>query len=120
MAQKDERGRAGEQRAAEYLESLGYVVVDRNWRCDQGELDIVACQGDDLVFIEVKTRRGTGYGHPFEAITPEKFARLHRLAIAWIIAHPGSGWGRSIRIDAIGIVGDDPATGTLEHLEALR
>jgi putative endonuclease len=120
MAQKDERGRAGEQRAADYLERLGYTVVDRNWRCDQGEVDIVATRDDDLVFIEVKTRRGTGYGHPFEAITPEKFARLHRLTIAWIIAHPGAGWGRTVRIDAIGIVGDDPATGTLEHLEALR
>ncbi|HAQ59427.1 MAG TPA: YraN family protein [Microbacterium sp.] len=120
MAGKDERGRAGEQRAAEYLEARGYTVLDRNWRCAQGELDIVACQGDDLVFLEVKTRRGTGYGHPFEAITPEKFARLHRLAIAWIIAHPGSGSGRTPRIDAIGIVGEDPATGALEHLEALR
>ena len=119
MAQKDERGRAGEQRATEHLERLGYTVVDRNWRCEQGELDIVACHGDDLVFGAVKTRRSTGYGHAFGAITPRKFQRLHRPPIAWIIAHPGAGWGRSIRIDAIGIVGDDPATGRLEHLEAL-
>ena len=114
MAQKDERGRAGEQRAAEYLERLGYAVVDRNWRCDQGELDIVACRGDDLVFIEVKTRAGNSTGHPFEAITASKVSRLRRLVPAWFEDHPDVS-ARAIRIDALAVHVDGDRVG-IEHV----
>src|SRR5690606_2707639 len=72
-------GEYGERLACEYLVGLGYVVIDRNWRCDQGELDIVAREGDCLVFCEVKTRRSTAFGPPVESVTPAKAARLRRL-----------------------------------------
>src|SRR5690606_2608835 len=80
MAAKDDTGRAGEERAARHLVARGYEILDRNWRCPQGELDIVAERGGMLCFIEVKTRRGLGFGHPFEAIDERKRRRLWRLA----------------------------------------
>ena len=82
-------GAYGERRAVDYLTNqAGMWVVDRNWRCREGELDIVARDGDDLVFIEVKTRRGPGFGGPAEAVVPDKVRRLRRLAAAWLAAHP--------------------------------
>lgn len=98
---------------------LGYDVVDRNWRCAQGEIDIVAVQGRQLAIVEVKTRRSTAFGHPFEAIDERKRRRLWRLAQAWIEAHALQARGLTVRIDGIGIVGADPETATLEHLRDL-
>ena len=120
MAAKDELGRAGEDRAVAHLIRLGYTILDRNWRCDQGELDIVAHHGDALAFVEVKTRRTLDYGHPFEAIDEPKRRRLWRLAQRWASEHPTAGRGCVLRLEAIGIVGADPARGTLEHLQDLR
>ncbi|HWS51532.1 MAG TPA: YraN family protein [Microbacterium sp.] len=119
MAAKDDLGRAGEERAVQHLTSSGYLVLDRNWRCPQGELDIVARDGDALCFIEVKTRRGHGFGHPFEAVDERKRRRLWRLAYAWVNEHQDAAAG-TMRIDVIGIVGPVPATGALEHLVDLR
>ena len=76
MASKDIRGRQGEDRAARHLSAQGYDILDRNWRCAAGELDIVAAHGGDLVVVEVKTRRTEGYGHPFEAVDAAKRDRL--------------------------------------------
>jgi putative endonuclease len=120
MAAKDVLGRGGEERAARYLESHGYDVLDRNWRIRDGELDLVVARPGELVVVEVKTRRGEGFGHPFEAVDRRKQARLWRLAVAWIAAHPNQAQGRQLRIDAIAITGNDPATAVLEHLEDLR
>lgn len=120
MADKDERGRAGERRAAAYLTSLGWTILDRNWRCRQGELDIVAERGRDLAVVEVKARRTEAFGHPFEAVDERKLQRLNRLALSWCAAHPDLAHARILRVDLIGITGDDPATGVLEHLEDLR
>lgn len=117
MADKDVLGRAGEERAARYLEAQGYRVLDRNWRTREGELDLVVASARDLVVVEVKTRRGEAFGHPFEAIDERKRRRLWRLSMAWIAAHAGEVQGRRLRIDAIGIVGPDPAMGALEHLQ---
>ena len=102
-----------------HLVGLGYDVVDRNWRCAQGEIDIVAVQGRQLAIVEVKTRRSTAFGHPFEAIDERKRRRLWRLAQAWIEAHALQARGLTVRIDGIGIVGADPETATLEHLRDL-
>lgn len=115
MAEKDVLGRAGEDRAALHLQQLGYRVLERNWRSRSGELDLVVANRDQLVVVEVKTRRGDGFGHPFEAVDARKRARLWRLAMEWIAAHPDHVQGRRLRIDAIGIVGADPATAPLEH-----
>ncbi|HJQ46450.1 MAG TPA: YraN family protein [Amycolatopsis sp.] len=77
-------GRKGEQRAAEYLQKLGFVVLSRNWRCREGEIDIVATDGHTLVVCEVKTRAGTDFGEPAEAVTEEKIARIRRIAGQWL------------------------------------
>lgn len=119
MAAKDDLGRAGEERAVAHVRELGYDVLDRNWRCAQGELDIVARHRDTLVVIEVKARRTIGFGHPFEAIDARKRRRLWGLAFAWAAAHPEQARGRGLRLDAIAIIGDNPHTGSLEHLENL-
>jgi putative endonuclease len=87
MRAKDLLGRRGEELAAEYLEAQGMLIVDRNWRCREGEIDIVALDGDALVIAEVKTRRSLAYGHPFEAVGVDKLARLHRLGSAWCRNH---------------------------------
>ena len=120
MAAKDELGRAGEQRAVDHLRAQGYAILDRNWRCSDGEIDIVAISGRRLCVVEVKTRTSRRYGHPFEALDERKIRRLWRLAHAWIDAHPGTASHAAVRLEAIGIVGADPADGVLEHLVDLR
>ncbi|MCZ4301168.1 MULTISPECIES: YraN family protein [Microbacterium] len=116
MAAKDELGRAGEERAAQHLTGNGYTVLARNWRCAQGEIDIVATLGEHVAIVEVKTRRTVAFGHPFEAIDARKRRRLWRLAHAWARENPEAARGRAVRLEVIGIVGADPARGTLEHL----
>lgn len=115
MANKDDTGRHGEALAARWLEDRGLRVVDVNWRCREGEIDVVALDGDEVVVVEVKTRRGTGWGHPLEAVTPTKMARLRRLAGAWLEAHPGT--GRRVRIDVVGVVlGRAPGDVEVSHV----
>ena len=69
-------GRFGEAVAADHLVASGLTVLARNWRCREGEVDIIALDGDVLVMCEVKTRRGVGFGTPIDAVTPAKAARL--------------------------------------------
>lgn len=115
MAAKDALGRRGEAIAARHLLALGLAIVEKNWRCPQGEIDLVARDGDELVFVEVKTRSSVAFGHPLEAITATKLARLRRLAAAWCQAHPGD--HDHIRIDAVAVTA--PAVGQIE-VEHLR
>src|SRR5215211_6373094 len=105
-------GDHGERIAAAYLTDAGLRVLDRNWRCRDGELDLVARDGDALVFCEVKTRRGTGYGHPVEAVTHAKQRRLRTLAQRWLAAHDEH--ARDLRFDVVGVLvpGDGPAVVT--------
>lgn len=117
MAAKDDLGRAGEQRAAAHLEASGYRIIDRNWRCPHGEIDLVAHSAGVLAVVEVKTRTSEAFGHPFEAIDRRKAARLWRLALAWIAAHPDQARGHRLRVDALAVIGPDPWTARLEHLE---
>lgn len=116
MAAKDVFGRAGEERAAQHLTKRGYTVLARNWRCTQGEIDIVAALGQHLAIVEVKTRRTAAFGHPFEAVDSRKRRRLWQLAQVWIAEHPDAARGRVLRIEVIGIIGANPARGSLEHL----
>ena len=120
MARKDELGRAGEDRAAAYLSACGYEILDRNWRCPDGEIDIVAAIEGRVVAVEVKTRSGIAYGHPFSAINDIKLGRMWRVALAWAAAHPDAMRRRRVSVDAIAIIGRDPRKGALEHLEGLR
>ena len=89
MGAKDVLGRDGEQAAVTYLEGCGFRILDRNWRCADGEIDIVAVERHTFVVCEVKTRSGTRYGTPLEAVGRAKQARLRRLAVRWLTARPG-------------------------------
>jgi putative endonuclease len=80
-------GERGEALAARYLESQGLTVLTRNWRCREGELDLVLTDGRQLVVCEVKTRTSTTYGPPSEAVDDAKAARIRRLARRWRTAH---------------------------------
>jgi putative endonuclease len=85
---KDAVGRYGEDIAAEWLVEAGLTILDRNWRCPAGEIDIVAIDGSALVFVEVKTRSSLAFGEPAEAVSRTKAARLRRLALYWLADHP--------------------------------
>lgn len=123
MAAKDELGRAGEDAAARHLRACGYRILQRNWRCRFGEIDLIADRAGVLVFVEVKTRSSLDYGHPFEAITFRKLARLRRLAAEWCAARgeaaPGERVARAIRVDAIAVVGRRGEPPRIEHLEGI-
>jgi putative endonuclease len=114
---KDELGRRGEQLAAEYLERAGLRILDRNWRCEAGELDIVALERRVLVICEVKTRSGVRYGSPLEAVSRSKRLRLRRLASSWLAAQE-LGFDE-VRIDVIGLVQDASGEFTLEHVRGV-
>jgi putative endonuclease len=103
MRAKDTLGRRGEQAAVDHLEGQGLEVLDRNWRCEAGEIDIVVREGETIVVVEVKTRSTSAFGHPFEAITREKLTRLHLLARRWREAHPEHR-RRPLRVDVVGVL----------------
>ena len=114
MHAKDVLGKSGEQAAAEYLESCGLRILDRNWRCAAGEIDIVAVERYALVVVEVKARTGMRYGSPLEAVSRAKRARLRRLAVQWLNAH-GVRFDQ-VRIDVVGLVYDGTGGFTVEHI----
>ncbi|WP_245861861.1 YraN family protein [Phycicoccus duodecadis] len=107
-------GRYGEEVAARYLRDQGLEVVERNWRCEHGEVDVVARDGDCLVVCEVKTRRGTGFGDPVEAVTVAKAMRLRRLAAAYVRAHDLH--PAQMRVDVIGVLCRPGRPVTLRHV----
>ncbi|MUM16715.1 YraN family protein [Mycobacterium sp. CBMA271] len=92
-------GTRGEDLAADHLRTDGFAILDRNWRCRYGEIDIIAADGEVLIFVEVKTRTGQRFGTPAEAVTHAKLRRLRRLAGIWLAAQKNS-WP-SLRIDVI-------------------
>jgi putative endonuclease len=94
-------GEAGEEIAARELIRRGYTIHERNWRCPEGELDLVAEQGQSLVFVEVRTRRGKHFGTPEESITPAKRVHLISAAQAYLQAHPLE--NRDWRIDVVAV-----------------
>ena len=108
-------GVRGERIAAAYLADAGLRVVDRNWRCRDGELDIVAREGDALVFCEVKTRRGVGFGHPVEAVTRVKQRRLRTLAHRWLAAHDEH--APELRFDVVGVLVRTDRPALVTHLQ---
>jgi putative endonuclease len=87
-ARRQALGAAGEDLAAQWYEDHGYVVVDRNWRCRQGELDLVVRRGRELVFCEVKARTTDRFGTPAEAVTRAKQQRLRVLAARYLDDSP--------------------------------
>ncbi len=118
---KQQLGVRGEDLACAELERQGMQVLERNWRCRLGEIDIVAAEvgeaGLTLVFCEVKCRSGLGFGHPLEAITFTKMRTLRQLAALWMREHHVK--ASTIRLDAIGVVlvsGEPPS---LTHVRAV-
>lgn len=98
---KQETGRRGEDAAAAYLERIGMTIVDRNWRCPSGEVDVVFLDGQTLVLCEVKTRSTDAKGTPEEAVTPQKQKRIAKLARTYLAeagAEPAE-----VRFDVISI-----------------
>jgi len=94
-------GRLGERLAAERLASCGYRIVERNFRCQHGEIDIVAEDGQDLVFVEVKTRRGNAFGRPEEAVNVRKQRKIVQVATYYLDLHEC--FERSWRVDVVAV-----------------
>lgn len=99
-----ELGRHGEALVARWYEAEGYRVIDRNWRCRTGEIDLVARRGRVIAVCEVKTRSSNAFGSPLEAITAAKAARVRHLAMAWLDEHPTP--GTELRLDVAGVIGN--------------
>ena len=111
-------GALGEQLAADHLAARGYELLDRNFRTRYGELDIIARDGQSLVFCEVKARMGTGAIGPLASVGPRKRAQLRRMAGQWLHERGRAGGTREIRFDVIGISLDAGGrVRSLEHLE---
>jgi putative endonuclease len=104
-ARRAARGQAGEDRAAAWYQAAGYDVLARNWRCRDGELDLVLADGSVIVFCEVKSRSSDAFGLPAEAVTPAKQARLRRLAAQWL--ESSGRRPREVRFDVVAILGDE-------------
>jgi putative endonuclease len=111
----DVLGKRGEDLAADYLAGAGVVVLSRNWRCRDGELDLVATDGERLIVCEVKTRSGTGYGEPSEGVTPAKAARIRRVSAAWLRTYR-VGWCE-VRFDVLAVLCPQDGPVTVEHLQ---
>jgi len=109
-------GDAGEKAAAKFLKDRGYDVLDTNFRCRYGEIDIVARYGDCLIFVEVRTKKSLAFGTPEESITRSKMDKLILSAQTYMQQHEGipDNW----RIDVIGIVME--ADGTVRNIELIE
>lgn len=112
MKNNKEKGKAGEDKASVYLKSLGYEIIERNFRSRFGEIDIIARNGNDIVFVEVKARRNNDYGMPQEAVGKRKQDKLRKLALLYLekasVKDPGC------RFDVVSIITE---TGEIEHIK---
>ncbi|HSJ21226.1 MAG TPA: YraN family protein [Nocardioidaceae bacterium] len=115
--QRSGLGAYGEGLAARHLTEQGMVLLDRNWRCELGEIDLVLRDGRALVVCEVKTRSSLAFGSPLEAVTEQKAARLRRLAARWLADHAVH--PHDVRIDLVGVL--VPSTGgvTVDHVRGV-
>jgi len=110
-------GAYGESLAARHLVAQGMVLLERNWRCDAGEIDLVLRDGDVLVVCEVKTRSSLRYGTPHEAVTDIKVARLRRLASLWLSERGVA--VRDVRIDLVAIVRPRRGASLVDHVRGI-
>jgi putative endonuclease len=111
-------GAYGETLAARRLTTeRGMVLLDRNWRCSEGELDLVLRDGDVLVACEVKTRRGSGSGSPHEAVDEVRLERLHRLVWRWATEHDLR--PEQVRVDLVAVLLPRRGAALLDHVEGL-
>jgi putative endonuclease len=119
MLTRAEIGAFGERLAADHLTGLGMRILARNWRCRYGELDVIAVEPatDTVVFVEVKTRTGDGFGGLAQAVTAQKARRLRRLAAIWL-ATQDRRWV-AVRIDVIGVRIGRRRTPEITHLQGV-
>ncbi|MFH5822486.1 YraN family protein [Georgenia sp. AZ-5] len=119
MRAKDAVGAYGERVAARALAERGLEVIERNWRCRHGEIDLVALDRatGEVVFVEVKTRRSARYGHPAEAVTRAKLGRLRRLAGMWLSEHDVRAGGA--RLDVVAVLVQAGGAARVEHLRGV-
>jgi putative endonuclease len=110
-------GAHGEELAAQFLSAGGMEIIERNWRCRYGELDLIVRDAEVTVFVEVKTRSGRGFGLPAEAVTFTKQQRIRRLALLWLNEQAGP-W-RQIRFDVVSVLLAADGTPAIEHLKAV-
>jgi putative endonuclease len=110
-------GRRGELLAARHLTRLGMVVLDRNWRCEAGEIDLVLRDGPVLVICEVKTRSSTDYGAPLEGVDRRKADRLRRLGARWLRAHDCH--PDDVRVDLVGVLAPPGGPVEVEHVSGI-
>ncbi len=110
-------GEYGERLAARHLAARGMVLLDRNWRCPEGELDLVLLDGAVVVAVEVKTRRSHDHGSPLEAVTPTKAERLARLAWRWVVEHEVRSDG--VRVDLVGVLRPRHGDAVVEHVRGV-
>lgn len=110
-------GQFGERLAGRRLVEAGMTVIDRNWRCEAGELDLVLRDGEVLVVCEVKTRTSAAYGHPLEAVGAAKAQRLRRLAARWLEEHDVRPAG--VRIDVVGVLLRERGGPEVEHVRGI-
>jgi len=109
-------GRQGEEAAAQYLEKNGYRILCRNYRCQLGEIDLIALDGDIIVFVEVRSRSGDLYGLAQESVTGRKQYKLRKLA--WHYLKTNGKTGSACRFDVVAILFDiDSKVKRLEHIE---
>ena len=113
MGAPHDLGVLGERLAARHLESSGYAVIERNFRFGHREIDLIVRRGETVAFVEVKTRKGRGYGHPLEAITALKRREVERVARHWLRRRRRA--GIVYRFDAVAVIfgGDRPL---IEHV----
>ena len=109
-------GAFGERLAAAHLEAKGYRIIERNFRCGEGEIDIVAEDSDCLVFVEVRTRRGDALGSAVESVTPAKQRRLLALAEAYSQAHDDLPSQQRIDVITVALAPDGRVL-AVEHIE---
>lgn len=117
MAHNLALGAQGEELAAEHLRAAGMEIIERNWRCRYGELDLIVRDAEATAFVEVKTRTGLGFGTPAEAVTFTKQQRIRRLALLWLNEQPGP-WLR-IRFDVVSVLLAPRCEPVIEHLKGV-
>lgn len=118
MLAKDALGLYGEDLAARHLAAAGLAILERNYRCESGEIDIVARDGDVLVVCEVKTRAGLRFGAPVEAVTSTKARRLRLLASRWLADHRGLR-PAAVRFDVVSVLRPDGGVPQVQHIQGV-
>jgi putative endonuclease len=114
--QRQAVGAYGERLASRHLEAAGLVVLARNWRCAEGEVDLILLDGADVVFCEVKTRRSGRFGTPAAAVGVAKVRRLRRVAACWLAQ--SARYPREIRFDVVAVLPQPRGAAVVEHLRS--